>query len=89
MATEESTAAVTEDVPSVPLFGVRKRARELASEVAELRTQLDRLGGLSVIELETRRDALSAETARSLAFLGGTADDLRNIRSSFGRSERW
>lgn len=63
MATEESSPAVTEDVPSVPVFGARKKARELASEVVELRGQLDRLGGFSVIELETRRDALSAEIA--------------------------
>jgi hypothetical protein len=63
MATEESTAAATAEVPSVPVFGARKMARELASEVVELRVQLDRLGGLSVIELETRREALAAEIA--------------------------
>jgi hypothetical protein len=61
MATEESSAAVTAEVPSVPVFGARKKARELATEVAELRTQLDRLGALSVIQLEANRDALAAE----------------------------
>ncbi len=62
MATEE-THTTTAEVPSVPVFGARKRARELATEVAELRSQLDRLGGLSVIELESRRDALAVEVA--------------------------
>jgi hypothetical protein len=45
----------------VPLFGARKKARELVKEVEALRAQLDRLGGLSVIELEERREALTAE----------------------------
>ncbi len=45
----------------VPLFGARRKARELVKDVEELRGQLDRLGGLSVIELEERRDALRAE----------------------------
>jgi hypothetical protein len=62
MATEEIEIA-TAEVPSAPVFGARKKARELATEVAELRNQLDHLGGLSVIELESRRDALSAEVA--------------------------
>jgi hypothetical protein len=47
----------------VPLFGARKRARELAAEVAELRGQLDRLGGLTVLELEDRRRELTEEMA--------------------------
>lgn len=49
--------------PSVPLFGARRKARELVVEVAELREQLDRLGGLTVLELESQRDALQAEIA--------------------------
>lgn len=48
---------------SVPVFGARKKAKELAREVSELRQQLDRLGGLSVLELEAKRDALDIEIA--------------------------
>jgi hypothetical protein len=61
MATEETNTAVAAEIPAVPVFGARKRARELAIEVAELRAQLDRLGGLSVIELESRREELASE----------------------------
>jgi hypothetical protein len=46
---------------NVPLFGARKKARELAAEVADLRAQLERLGGLSVIELEEKGRQLSQE----------------------------
>jgi hypothetical protein len=48
---------------SVPVFGARKKAKELAREVSELRQQLDRIGGLSVLELEAKRDALDIEIA--------------------------
>lgn len=48
---------------NVPIFGARKRARELSQEVADLRGQLDRLGGLTVLELEAKRDELSSEIA--------------------------
>ena len=48
---------------SVPVFGARKKAKELAREVSQLRQQLDRLGGLSVLELEAKRDALGIEIA--------------------------
>jgi hypothetical protein len=36
------------------VFGARKKARELAEEVARLRGELDRLGALSLAELERR-----------------------------------
>lgn len=49
----------------VPLFGARKRARELGAEVAELRGQLERLGGLGLIEVERRREEVSAELEAS------------------------
>jgi hypothetical protein len=61
LATEEGGEAAVAEVPSVPVFGARKKARELATEVVALRAQLDRLGGLSVIELEGKRDSLQAE----------------------------
>lgn len=62
METGEGDSPAVSD-PSIPVFGVRRKARELAAEVTELRGQLDRLGGLTVIELEARRDALEAEIA--------------------------
>ncbi|HEV7482492.1 MAG TPA: DUF4041 domain-containing protein [Solirubrobacterales bacterium] len=46
---------------SVPLFGARKRAKELAAETSELRRELDRLGGLTVLELEAKKQALADE----------------------------
>lgn len=45
----------------VPLFGARRKARELVKEVEELRSQLDRLGAFSVIELEKQRNVLGVE----------------------------
>jgi hypothetical protein len=63
LATDEGGEAAVAEVPSVPVFGARKKARELATEVVALRAQLDRLGGLTVIELEGKRDSLQAEVA--------------------------
>jgi len=45
----------------VPLFGARRKAKELVKEVEDLRAQLKRLGGFSLLELEAQRDALRAE----------------------------
>lgn len=45
----------------IPMFGARRKARELAREVEELRGHLDRLGAFSTIELERRREELAAE----------------------------
>lgn len=61
MASEHGGAPGTAEALSVPMFGARKKARELAVEVAELRGQLERLGGLEVIELETKREELTTE----------------------------
>jgi hypothetical protein len=58
---QDDKSTAVEAPASVPVFGARKKARELAAQVVELRAQLDRLGGLTVIELEDRRDALEAE----------------------------
>jgi hypothetical protein len=43
----------------VPRFGARQRARELADEVSRLRSELRRLGALSVLELEARSRELA------------------------------
>jgi len=45
----------------VSLFGARGRARELAAEVDRLRGEQERLGLLSIVELERRRDELRRE----------------------------
>jgi hypothetical protein len=58
-AQEESAQAPTGT--GVPLFGARRKARELVKEVEELRAHLDRLGAFSTIELEQQRDALATE----------------------------
>lgn len=63
MGGEDGGIAPTAEAVSVPVFGARKKARELAVEVAELRGQLERLGGLEVIELEAKRDELATEIA--------------------------
>lgn len=47
----------------IPLFRGRSRAREFAAQLDELRSRVDRLGLLSVVELESRRASLEAETA--------------------------
>jgi hypothetical protein len=55
-------------LPSVPWFGVRKLARSLIAELDALRSdrdslreQLDKLGAMSLLELEARRDQLRQE----------------------------
>lgn len=45
----------------IPLFGARKRAKELSAEAARLREQLERVGALSLLEVEERRAKVSAE----------------------------
>jgi hypothetical protein len=47
----------------IPLFRGRSRAKEFAAQLDELRARVDRLGLLSVVELESRRTKLEAETA--------------------------
>lgn len=53
----------------VPWLGARSRARELAGEVEELRTQLDRLGAWSLVELERRREELHRQITEQTAAL--------------------
>lgn len=55
----------------VPLFGARRKAKELVKEVDDLRAQLNRLGAFTVIELEKQRDALQAEIEVQRAQLEG------------------
>ncbi|MBK5233609.1 MAG: DUF4041 domain-containing protein [Thermoleophilia bacterium] len=48
---------------SIPVFGARKKAKELAAQVARLESQIEQLGIKSAIELEEHRDKLRAEIA--------------------------
>jgi Domain of unknown function (DUF4041)/T5orf172 domain len=57
------------DSSSIPVFGARKRAKELAAEADRLRGELDRLGALSLVEIEDRRKSLAAEIEREGARL--------------------
>lgn len=68
----------------IPLFGARRKARELAKEVEVLRTQLDRLGASTVIELEKRRDELRVEVDSQRTRLENERQDaeLRLIRQA-------
>lgn len=54
-----------EDAPNssvhVSFFGARSQARSLATQLAELQEHVDRLGLLSSIELEKRREELTTE----------------------------
>jgi hypothetical protein len=47
----------------IPFFRGRSRAKEFAAQLDELRGRVDRLGLLPVVELESRRARLEAETA--------------------------
>jgi hypothetical protein len=47
----------------IPLFRGRSRAKEFAAQLDELRSRVDRLGLLPVVELESRRARLEDETA--------------------------
>jgi hypothetical protein len=66
---DQPTETKVEPAAKLPLFGVRKRARELASELQQMREAQERLGVLSVLELERRREELAIEIASSEAAL--------------------
>jgi hypothetical protein len=51
------------DDASIPLFGARGKAKELAAEVVTLRAHLTELGAMEVVELERQRAALAAQIA--------------------------
>jgi hypothetical protein len=61
----------------VPIFGARRRAKELAAEVTGLRQQLDRLGAFSVIELEETREGLGREIDEQRAALAKEREEAR------------
>jgi seryl-tRNA synthetase len=55
------SAVVPEPATHISLFGARSQARSLAAQVTQLQEQVDRLGLLSVIELEQRKEQLKSE----------------------------
>jgi hypothetical protein len=63
-----SAPPATGDV-HVPLFGARRRVRELEGKLAALRAALERVGGLSLIEIERQRDLVATEVAAQTALL--------------------
>jgi hypothetical protein len=67
LGTDATQATAPSAGVKVPFFGSRKRARELAGEVERLREAQDRLGILSAIELERRREELAAQIAAAEA----------------------
>jgi flagellar motility protein MotE (MotC chaperone) len=60
-AVSGTSPAARPDDARAPLFGARRRVKELAGEVAELRTQLDRVGGLTLLEIERHRLEVAKE----------------------------
>ncbi len=57
----EQRSAPSDRSTDIPLFGARGKAKELAAEVVALRTQLEALGALEVVELERQRQELAAQ----------------------------
>jgi DNA repair exonuclease SbcCD ATPase subunit len=66
---ESASSENVAQTDDIPVFGARKKAKQLAAEVATLRAELERLGAMSVIELEQRREALEQEVAGHAAQL--------------------
>ena len=52
---------------SVPVFGARKRARELGSEVDQLRAEVGRLGAMESVQIQQEIAALREQRAREVA----------------------
>ena len=70
----------------VPLFGARGHAKQLATEVAQLRAELDRLGALEIVELERRREDLRREIAEEKrAAEAGGRERLAKVRAEMHR----
>jgi predicted nucleic acid-binding Zn-ribbon protein len=67
----------------IPLFGARGKAKELADEVADLRTKLEKNGSLALAEVEARKAALEVriveETAAFDAEFAGLRENLEQL----------
>src|SRR5688500_5344009 len=75
-ATEASPEA-TNPPEKIPFFGARRRARELSTELTELRRRTDELGLLSLVELEARRNVLTHEIEQQTSRLRAERDAAR------------
>jgi hypothetical protein len=84
---------------TIPLFGARKMARALLSEVEALKTERDqlreqfaRLGGLSVLQLEAKRADLEREIAEQASRLQrehtDSAEVLRALNATIEEGRR-
>ena len=51
---------------SVPIFGVRKRARELGGEVEHLRSEVERLGAMESVQIQQEISALREQRGREV-----------------------
>lgn len=78
-ATRHATVPAPRQAPDIdiPLFGARGKARELAAELDRLRAEMARLGMLSVVELEQRREQLGRELAEATAAAEAQKADLQ------------
>lgn len=59
--------ATESNAASVPLFGARKRARELGGEVEHLRAEVQRLGAMESVQIQQEISALREQRAREAA----------------------
>ncbi len=72
----------------VPVFGARKVAKELAARVAVLQSELERLGGLSLLEVEEKRAAAERELEELRAQRRHEQDELEAARERELRTTR-
>ena len=77
-ALRQSAAGAPRADLKIGMFGARNKAKELASENARLQEQVDRLGILSLVELEERTAALAADLERQK---GEHQDTVGRLRS--------
>lgn len=59
--------ATESNAASVPLFGARRRARELGGEVEHLRAEVQRLGAMESVQIQQEISALREQRAREAA----------------------
>ncbi len=66
---QAATAPSTKADDSIGLFGARSRAKELAAEVHLLRAMLEKVGGLSLLEIEQQKVELTQQLTDQKASL--------------------
>jgi hypothetical protein len=78
----QPTAATTAATTAIPVFGARKKARELADETTRLRTELERLGAMDVVELERARNDARVHFERERAEYTKSLAELAEARAN-------